>query len=917
MDRMDAMDLMDSGRAVGEEIGRANGSPGNASLAGGSSGVASAGVRRRRFGTGARIAVAVASLLISACGLEVAYRIFTTLRHRATVASFQHELYVLDPDDDVAYTLRPGVSRTNKIPGFDEGDWSYEIGPDGLRARPTSSPTPPSNPARRILVLGDSYTFGWALDQSLEPFPAVLERLLNDRAGAASTLVVNAGIPGYGTVQEERLLERMLEADAPDMVVLAYVMNDAEPQLTVPPSPRALNRDAWLWLPGRIAEGLNRLAPADRPFLPASRRRYDFDYRKGFAPGSPKGRESMESLGRMAALCRARGIEFAVFVLPDFSREFGDAYPYAGIHETVMARARELDVPAFDLLPRFRALDSKALRVPEDLHPNAEGHRLIAEAMAEGIESPIGSRGKEAGRPGASTPDAPPNILWIVADDLSAEVFGAYGSKRARTPNLDRLAASGVRFERAYCNSPVCTASRQSFLTGRLPSDVGVTLLKTPLPDEAITLAELLGPRGYATAAIGKMHFNRPSTPGLHGFDLLLDTPDAEAIIRARGGPAPVDPAIRVQPPWKPFRDPARVWLNSEALPVGRHEPDMPGSIFAERSIEFLEERAADGRPFLLMTSFTEPHSPFHFPVEYAGRFDPADFDPPEPGPDDDARIPEEFRDLTRDEKRGIVAAYHTSVEFLDSLAGRVLDALERTGLAERTLVVFMGDHGYSLGHHGRFEKHCFHEPAVRAPLVMRWPGVTRAGGTTTALVEFLDVFPTLALACGADPRAGGATGIDLRPLLSVAQPGVAAPGGRDAIFSEYCPNDEMMAFGGRYKLIRASERRERDDGYRTGRPLPSGPTLQLYDRESDPGEVENLAGRPEHAARVESLMREIARRLGEANAARDPDGAREAASPDTPPARIEELVARWSIPPEERAVIPTPEGAPQGAQAR
>lgn len=116
-----------------------------------------------------------------------------------------------------------------------------------------------------------------------------------------------------------------------------------------------------------------------------------------------------------------------------------------------------------------------------------------------------------------------PNVLWIIADDHAAYVTGTYGNRIVRTPNLDRLASSGMRFDRAYCNAPVCTASRQSLLTGRYPRTIGVTLLGTPLPEAETTLAEMLKPAGYHTAAIGKMHFNSRLK---HGFDLRIDQPD-------------------------------------------------------------------------------------------------------------------------------------------------------------------------------------------------------------------------------------------------------------------------------------------------------------------------------------------------------------------------------------------------------
>src|SRR6185369_11301712 len=153
--------------------------------------------------------------------------------------------------------------------------------------------------------------------------------------------------------------------------------------------------------------------------------------------------------------------------------------------------------------------------------------------------------------------------------------------------------------------------------------------------------------------------------------------------------------------------------------------------------------------PFFLMVSFYEPHSPFHFPVEFAGWHKADEFTASKVGPEDDWQIPEIFRGLTDREKQGIAAAYYTSVEFLDKNVGIVLDALEKAGLAENTLVVAIGDHGYMLGQHGRFEKHCGYDPAIRVPLVMRYAGKINPAQSTTALVELIDVVPTVLEFCG------------------------------------------------------------------------------------------------------------------------------------------------------------------------
>ncbi len=422
-----------------------------------------------------------------------------------------------------------------------------------------------------------------------------------------------------------------------------------------------------------------------------------------------------------------------------------------------------------------------------------------------------------------------PNVLVLIGDDHVPYVFGAYGNPKARTPNLDKFAATGIRFNHAYCNSPVCTASRQAFLTGRVPHAVGVTLLQTALGDEPLTLAELLGHEGYATAAFGKMHFNSDRH---HGFEILYDTPQAVAEVKSRGV-KPVASEIQIQPPWKPFKDPAKIWLNSANLPEGKHIEDMPGTLFADHALEYM--RSHKDKPFLLFVSFTEPHSPYEYPVGYQGMFNPKDFDPPEPGPEDDDQIPQIFRDLTREEKQGIAAAYYTSTAFLDYNVGRVLKGLDELGLAGDTLVIYLGDNGYCLGHHGRFEKHCFFEEAVRCPLVIRWPGHTKTNAASEALVEFIDLFPTIAEICGIlSPKD-----IEGQSLVSVLEGKTDKH--RESVFSEYLENEEAMIRDSRYKLVYTSGNRERKDGYATGRPSKRNLT-KIYDLEADPGEHRNIA---------------------------------------------------------------------------
>ncbi len=441
----------------------------------------------------------------------------------------------------------------------------------------------------------------------------------------------------------------------------------------------------------------------------------------------------------------------------------------------------------------------------------------------------------------------PPNVLWICADDHAAYVCGAYGNKLVRTPNLDRLAAEGMRFDRAYCNSPVCTASRQSFITGRYPRTIGVTQLKTPLPDGELTLARLLKSAGYDTASFGKMHFNSAL---LHGFDVRKDLAQHTQYLKTRGK-KPLPDGVAVLPQWRPFKDPAGVWLNGGVLPFGAVEEDMAGTWFANEAAAYF--RQPHEKPFFLMVCFYEPHSPFHFPVEYRGRHKPEEFIVPKIGPEDDGQIPAIFRALTDSEKHGIQAAYYTSTEFMDKNVGVVLDALKKSGLDRDTLVIYTGDHGYMLGQHGRFEKHCSFEPSVRAPLSLRYRGTDLKSvlpikpGSTTALVEFIDIVPTVLDFCGVKTPAS----VQGRSLLRLLKGETNLH--RSHVVVEYSENEEALLRTDRWKLIYCTGKRERQDGYTTGKPLP-GRTVRLYDLENDPDEMTNLAGRPEQAKRVTEM---------------------------------------------------------------
>ena len=267
-----------------------------------------------------------------------------------------------------------------------------------------------------------------------------------------------------------------------------------------------------------------------------------------------------------------------------------------------------------------------------------------------------------------------PNLLLIIADDHGGGTMGIEGDPRQATPNLDRLAREGIWFERAYCNSPLCTPSRQSLITGKLPHAIGVTQLSTRLSGDVLTMGEWFRDLDYQTAAIGKMHFNGPYS---HGFDERIDTVDWQNHLRdhpPRGGDH--------RHPWRPFQDPAAIWLNAARRSTGLPAESMQSAFFADQALDYLKHR--NGRPFALIVSFYDPHSPFNFPRQWRRRFRPDQFPVPPVSERDRQEQPEIFASLKPEEVRGIQAAYYTSLAFVDSQIGRLVNGLDEMKLSER-----------------------------------------------------------------------------------------------------------------------------------------------------------------------------------------------------------------------------------------
>jgi arylsulfatase A-like enzyme len=434
------------------------------------------------------------------------------------------------------------------------------------------------------------------------------------------------------------------------------------------------------------------------------------------------------------------------------------------------------------------------------------------------------------------------NVVVIIGDDHAAGVLGRLGNDIIKTPNLDKLSDQGLLFTNAFANSPLCSASRQSLLTGKYPHATGVTLLTTSFPEDQITLADHLKTFGFKSAIIGKNHFNN----GLnHGFDVKVERRDY--FNHLEGNPPKVPPGtLAVRPQWKPFRDPARIWLNSDAYPSDKYDEESIGTYYANKAVDFINDNK-EGR-FLLWLGFHEPHSPFNFPIEYAGKYDPSNMPLPSGTSEDDEFIPLVFKDLTEEERRGIVSAYYTSVEYLDKNVGIVLAGLEQAGISENTLVIYLGDHGYLLNDHKRFEKHMMWEEAVKAPLIIKAGGRRREVNVRNEMVEFVDVVPTIVdlLDVGIKPDIQG------RSLAPMFQDNTYNK--RDIVFSEFLADNKAMVRTENWKYIYTTGKHDLAQGYATGNP-PSGIRHRLYDLVNDPHETTDVSHVPGNSETIRDLQ--------------------------------------------------------------
>jgi uncharacterized sulfatase len=453
------------------------------------------------------------------------------------------------------------------------------------------------------------------------------------------------------------------------------------------------------------------------------------------------------------------------------------------------------------------------------------------------------------------------NVLFIASDDLTNNTLGCYGSKVCKSPNIDKLAAKGVRFDRAYCQFPLCNPSRASFLTGLRPDTTKVyenaTQFRKNVP-EAQSLGQTFQKGGYTVLRVGKLYHY--GVPGQIGTDGLDDKPSWQKVINPRGRDKDDEEKNLIFTLNPKGKGSGRFggtlsWLAAE----GADAEQTDGKI-ADEVVKQLEENK--DKPFFVACGFFRPHTPYVAPKKYFEMY-PADKLELPKVPDDHRKghpapafgsAKAEQDTMSDDLRRKALQAYFAATTFMDAQVGRVLEALEKLKLADKTIVVFMSDHGYHLGEHGLWQKMSLFENSARVPLVIYDPRAKGNGKACARTVELVDLHATLAelaglpFPTGRDPKVPKLDGVSLKPLLDDPSAKWDRPAytqvsrGTPTTTGEPAKNPWFMGYSVRTERYRYTEW----DGGKKG--------AQLYDYETDPGELKNLAEDAKHADVVKQM---------------------------------------------------------------
>jgi arylsulfatase A-like enzyme len=435
------------------------------------------------------------------------------------------------------------------------------------------------------------------------------------------------------------------------------------------------------------------------------------------------------------------------------------------------------------------------------------------------------------------------NVLFLICDDLNCDL-ACYGHPLVKSPNVDRLAARGVRFDRAYCQYPLCGPSRASFMAGLYPDQTlirrNAIYLREHLPNVQ-TMSQMFRNAGYFATRIGKIyHYNVPRHIGTSGHD---DPWSWNYTINPRGRDVDDEPLIFSLTPGS-FGG-TLSWLAAD----GTDEEQTDG-IGATEAVRLLGQYSRDQRPFFLAVGLYRPHTPYVAPRKYFEMYPLEEIVVPQVPEGYLQTLPEPARqsitrrrnqvDLPDELARQAMQAYYASITFADAQVGRILRALEETGLAGNTIVLLTSDHGYHMGEHGHWQKTTLFENATRVPLILAGPGIDAAGRVTPSLAEMVDFYPTLAELCGLTAPEYVA-GVSLAPALRDPQ---ATP--RQSAFTQYATGYSLRTPRYRYT--------------EWGRDGAQG--AELYDHQSDPQEMQNLAGDAQQAEVLDRLSAMLHRRI-------------------------------------------------------
>lgn len=448
-----------------------------------------------------------------------------------------------------------------------------------------------------------------------------------------------------------------------------------------------------------------------------------------------------------------------------------------------------------------------------------------------------------------------PNILILMPDQWRADCLSCAGHPIVQTPHVDRLAAEGIRCERAYTTSPVCMPARSSFLSGLYCHNHGQWSNYGRLPDTADTYLHHVRPAGYRTAQIGKSHLYGHYGQHLRECEPYMRNLGWDDILEATGPLATCTTDSIMTDHWRlkgcldTFREDYRRRAATRGLdtwpspmPQGETLDDFVGRTATEYLRGYNQPE-----PWLTFVGFGGPHSPWDPPADWLAHYDWRDMDPSTPAASPDPWLPEAAavhqQGLQRTDPRHtaeikarIRALYYAKISHIDDWIGRIWRVVEERGWADNTAVVFWSDHGEMLGDKGRYHKEVFYEPSVRIPFIVRLPDRQGAGQVRRQLVSLVDGFPTLLDLAGCPPRKGE-FGRSLLPLASDA-----AAATHDAVFSEI--DVRTMIRNDRHKMV-------------VGR---DGAVLKLYDLEQDPGETVNAVGRSGSEPVISALRERLLR---------------------------------------------------------